>query len=94
MRVLTEAEPSVSRNSSYLSSVTRPERENKEQPAFSVLFTPRTPMREIHDAVIETVLKFTHGNRSRAAQLLQINPRTIRRHLGRKLSDHSAALAG
>ena len=41
-------------------------------------------MREIHDAVIRTVLQYTRNNRLRAAQLLQINPRTIRRRLGKK----------
>jgi DNA-binding protein Fis len=41
-------------------------------------------MREIHDTVIRTVLQYTRSNRLRAAQLLQINPRTIRRRLGKK----------
>lgn len=94
MKVLTEAEPSVNRNSGVFSSATRLDREVKEQPAFTVVFTPSTPMREIHDAVIQTVLRYTHGNRSQAAQLLQINPRTIRRHLGRKLGDQPPVLAG
>ena len=56
------------------------------QPTFTLTFTLATPMREIHDAVIKTVLQFTRGNRLRAAQLLQINPRTIRRRLGKKES--------
>jgi DNA-binding NtrC family response regulator len=54
------------------------------QPTFTLTFSLGTPMREIHDAVIKTVLQFTRGNRLRAAQLLQINPRTIRRRLGKK----------
>jgi DNA-binding protein Fis len=41
-------------------------------------------MRELHDTIIRTVLHYTRGNRLRAAQLLQINPRTIRRRLGKK----------
>lgn len=56
------------------------------QPTFSLTFSIGTPMREIHDAVIKTVLQYTRSNRLRAAQMLQINPRTIRRRLGRKES--------
>ena len=41
-------------------------------------------MREIQDAVIRTALQYGRGNRLRAAQLLDINPRTIRRRLGKK----------
>jgi len=54
------------------------------QPTFSLTFSIGTSMREIHDAVIRTVLQYTRSNRLRAAQLLQINPRTIRRRLGKK----------
>ena len=54
------------------------------QPTFTLTFTLGTPMRGIQDAVIRTVLQFCHGNRLRAAQLLDINPRTIRRRLGKK----------
>jgi len=54
------------------------------QPTFTLTFTLGTPMREIHDTVIRTVLQYTRSNRLRAAQLLQINPRTIRRRLGKK----------
>jgi len=54
------------------------------QPTFSLTFSIGTPMREIHDTVIRTVLQHTRSNRLRAAQLLQINPRTIRRRLGKK----------
>ena len=54
------------------------------QPTFTLTFTLGTPMREIHDTVIRTVLQYTRANRLRAAQLLQINPRTIRRRLGKK----------
>ena len=54
------------------------------QPTFTLTFTLGTPMREIHDTVIRTVLQYTRSNRLRAAQMLQINPRTIRRRLGRK----------
>jgi len=54
------------------------------QPTFTLTLSIGTSMREIHDAVIRTVLQYTRSNRLRAAQLLQINPRTIRRRLGKK----------
>lgn len=54
------------------------------QPTFTLTFSLGTPMKEIHDTVIRTVLQYTRSNRLRAAQLLQINPRTIRRRLGKK----------
>jgi hypothetical protein len=54
------------------------------QPTFTLTFSIGTSMREIHDTVIRTVLQFTRSNRLRAAQVLQINPRTIRRRLGKK----------
>jgi len=54
------------------------------QPTFTLTFSIGTTMREIHDSVIRTVLQYTPCNRLRAAQLLQINPRTIRRRLGKK----------
>ena len=54
------------------------------QPTFTLTFTLGTPMHEIQDAVIRTVLQYGRGNRLRAAQLLDINPRTIRRRLGKK----------
>ena len=54
------------------------------QPTFTLTFTLGTRMRELHDTIIRTVLQYTRGNRLRAAQLLQINPRTIRRRLGKK----------
>jgi DNA-binding NtrC family response regulator len=94
MKVLTEADSKTARNVPAFPAMPRSERETQNQPAFSVAFTPSTPMKEIHDAVIQTVLRYTHGNRSRAAELLQINPRTIRRHLGRKETPHATALAG
>ena len=50
------------------------------QHTFTLTFTVGTTMKEIHDAVIRTMLQHTRSNRLRAAQLLQINPRTIRRH--------------
>jgi DNA-binding protein Fis len=50
-------------------------------------------MREITDAVIRTVLQYSRGNRLRAAQLLQINPRTIRRRLGKKEAAGSTSMA-
>jgi len=53
-------------------------------PTFTLTFSAGTSMREIHDTVIRTVLQYTRSNRLRAAQLLQINPRTIRRRLGKK----------
>ena len=56
------------------------------QPSFTLTFSVGTSMREIHDTVIRTMLQFTRSNRLRAAQLLQINPRTIRRRLGKKES--------
>jgi DNA-binding protein Fis len=39
------------------------------------------------------VLQYTRSNRLRAAQLLQINPRTIRRRLGKKEGSSSASIA-
>ena len=54
------------------------------QPTFTLTFTLGTPMRELHDTIIRAVLQYTRSNRLRAAQLLQINPRTIRRRLGKK----------
>lgn len=63
------------------------------QPAFTLTFTLGTPMREISDTVIRTVLQYTRGNRLRAAQLLDINPRTIRRRLGKKEGASTASLA-
>lgn len=54
------------------------------QPTFTLTFAVGTTMKEIHDTVIRTVLQHTRCNRLRAAQLLQINPRTIRRRLGKK----------
>jgi DNA-binding protein Fis len=50
-------------------------------------------MREISDTIIRTVLQYSRGNRLRAAQLLQINPRTIRRRLGKKEAVSSTPLA-
>lgn len=83
MKVLSEFAPSAGQKFSCPADF---EGEEKERPSFTVVFTPDTPMRQIHDRVIQTLLRFTHGNRSLAAQLLRINPRTIRRHLGRKSS--------
>ena len=37
------------------------------QPTFTLTFTLGTPMREIQDAVIRTVLQYGRGNRLRAA---------------------------
>jgi DNA-binding NtrC family response regulator len=54
------------------------------QPTFTLTFTLGSRMRDLHDTIIRTVLQHTRGNRLRAAQLLQINPRTIRRRLGKK----------
>jgi DNA-binding NtrC family response regulator len=56
------------------------------QPTFTLSFTLGTRMRDLHDTIIRTVLQHTRGNRLRAAQLLHINPRTIRRRLGKKES--------
>jgi DNA-binding NtrC family response regulator len=63
------------------------------QPTFTLTFTLGTAMREISDTVIRTVLQYSRGNRLRAAQLLQINPRTIRRRLGKKEAASSTPLA-
>jgi DNA-binding NtrC family response regulator len=63
------------------------------QPTFTLTFTLGTPMREISDTVIRTVLQYARGNRLRAAQLLQINPRTIRRRLGKKEAAGATPLA-
>jgi DNA-binding NtrC family response regulator len=54
------------------------------QPTFTLTFTLGTRMRDLHDTIIRTILQHTRGNRLRAAQLLHINPRTIRRRLGKK----------
>jgi DNA-binding NtrC family response regulator len=63
------------------------------QPTFTLTFSIGTSMREIHDTVIRTILQYTRSNRLRAAQLLRINPRTIRRRLGKKESASSATRA-
>ena len=63
------------------------------QPTFTLTFSVGTSMREVHDAVIRTMLQYTRSNRLRAAQLLQINPRTIRRRLGKKDSAAAAMRA-
>ncbi len=63
------------------------------QPTFTLTFTLGSPMREISDTVIRTVLQYSRGNRLRAAQLLQINPRTIRRRLGKKEAASTTPLA-
>lgn len=63
------------------------------QPTFTLTFTLGTPMREISNTVLRTVLQYSRGNRLRAAQLLRLNPRTIRRRLGKKESASTASLA-
>ena len=63
------------------------------QPTFTLAFTLGTRMRELHDTIIRIVLEHTRGNRLRAAQLLHINPRTIRRRLGKKDSLNSVTRA-
>lgn len=63
------------------------------QPTFTLTFSLGTSMREIHDSVIRLVLQHTRSNRLRAAQLLKINPRTIRRRLGKKDGASSAIRA-
>ena len=63
------------------------------QPTFTLTFSLGTSMKEISDAVIRTVLQYARGNRLRAAQLLAINPRTIRRRLGKKESGSTTSLA-
>jgi DNA-binding NtrC family response regulator len=63
------------------------------QPTFTLAFTLGTRMRDLHDTIIRTILEHTRGNRLRAAQLLHINPRTIRRRLGKKESLNSVTRA-
>ena len=63
------------------------------QPTFTLTFSLGTSMKEISDATIRTVLQYARGNRLRAAQLLAINPRTIRRRLGKKESVSTTILA-
>ena len=63
------------------------------QPTFTLTFSLGTSMREIHDTVIRTVLQYTRGNRLRAAETLRINPRTIRRRLGKKEAASAARAA-
>jgi DNA-binding NtrC family response regulator len=50
----------------------------------SLTFPIGTSLEEIEDRTIQAVLQHTHNNRFAAARLLQINPRTICRHLGPK----------
>jgi len=54
------------------------------QPTLTLAFTLGTSMRDLHDTIISTVLEHAGGNRMHAAKLLHINPRTIRRRLGKK----------
>jgi len=54
------------------------------QPTLTLAFTLGTSMRDLHDTIISTVLQHAGGNRMHAAKLLHINPRTIRRRLGKK----------
>ncbi len=54
------------------------------RPTLTLTFPFGTSMRQINDAVIMKVLQYAHNNRLQAAELLKINPRTIRRHLGKK----------
>ncbi len=63
------------------------------QPTFTIAFSLGTRMKDLHDTIIRTVLQQTRGNRLRAAQLLHINPRTIRRRLGKKESVGSVVRA-
>jgi DNA-binding NtrC family response regulator len=63
------------------------------QQTFTLSFSLGTTMREIHDAVIQKVLESTQYNRLRAAALLKINPRTIRRRLGKKDGSGSSTRA-
>lgn len=73
--------------------VAKPDTPAEMQPTFTLTFTLGTPMREISDTVIRTVLQYTRSNRLRAAQLLEINPRTIRRRIGKKEGGATATLA-
>ena len=62
-------------------------REGKRMPlTFSLKFAVGTTMRQCQEEIIRRVLAYSGGDRRRAAQLLGISPRTIRRHLGRKTS--------
>ena len=63
------------------------------RPTFTLTFTYGTSMRDINDAVIKTVLHYAQSNRLQAAELLKINPRTIRRHLGKKSGTGTAQAA-
>ena len=63
------------------------------QPTFTIAFALGTRMKDLHDTIIRTVLQQTRGNRLRAAQLLHINPRTIRRRLGKKEAINSVIRA-
>jgi two-component system response regulator HydG len=54
------------------------------RPLISLTFPVGTRLEEIEDRTIQAVLEHTRGNRFAAARLLQINPRTICRHLGPK----------
>jgi DNA-binding protein Fis len=62
----------------------RPASPQEVQPSYTLTFGVGTSMKEIHDAIINSVLQFTGGNRLVTAEMLEINPRTIRRRVGRK----------
>jgi DNA-binding NtrC family response regulator len=63
------------------------------RPVFTLTFNIGTSMGDIEDCVLRSVLQYTHGNRLTAANLLQINPRTIRRHLGKKATTRAVTRA-
>ena len=53
-------------------------------PVIDLAFPVGTSMRAIQDLCIQSILEYTQGDRSSAAALLDIHPRTIGRHLQRE----------
>lgn len=57
------------------------ELESNRPPVLTISFPVGTPMDEIENRVIHSILEFTQGNKQRAAQLLNIASKTIHRRL-------------
>lgn len=55
--------------------------DSSPSPIISITFPVGTPLTEIEDRTIQALLNYTNGDRTAAANLLGINPRTITRHL-------------
>ena len=55
--------------------------DSSPSPIISITFPVGTTLEEIEDRTIQALLDYTGGDRTAAAKLLAINPRTITRHL-------------